>query len=205
MSSPNDCSNDKEEWEKFVEDFSHSESEYGNEIIEDFVSYMSEEPGKSAAKKVKKDYTYILSALLSTVVNTKREMKDWKELFEKTHTENIILFEFLKSERKAYKLEREELLNTLKSMQVKLDQLGVTIGDSGQYMADKLNIRLQRIDNKGIGNWRMMVEMKDMMLECSRMLSTIMKIWRKDIMKEKENVDPAQPKITAVLGKRVRE
>ena len=129
MSSPNDCAVDKEEWDKFVEDFTQNESQYGNEIIEDFVNYMSEEPGKSAAVKVKKDYTYILSALLSTVVNTKREMKDWKVLFGKTHTENIILFEFLKSEKKAYKLEREDLLNTLKMMQVKIDQLGVTIGD----------------------------------------------------------------------------
>ena len=169
MSFPNNCAVDKEEWDKFVEDFTQNERECGNEIIEDFVNYMSEEPGKTEAVKVNKNYTTILAALLSTAVNTKKELK---ELYEKTHTENVILFEMLKNERKAYNLEREEIMQTMNTMQGYLDQLGVTIGES---MADKLNVKMQRLENKSIGISRMMVEMKTMQLDCCRMLCTVLK------------------------------
>ena len=45
----------KAEWDEFVADFSLNQNEYANEIIEEFVTFMSEEPGKTEASKLKKN------------------------------------------------------------------------------------------------------------------------------------------------------
>ena len=68
-------------------------------------------------------------------------------------------------------------------------------------MESLINVKIPRLDNKSIGLRRMLEEIKTMQFDSCKMLSTVLKSWKR----EKENVDPTQPKITAVLGKRNRD
>ena len=199
----------KEEWDKFVEEFLEDEMKSGNEAIEDFVKFMSDEPGKSEAKKIEKNYTTILAALLSTAVNTK---KDVHNSYKRTYSEVVVMHELWKIERKAYKVEREEYVKSLQKMQESIQQQGEMMKELQREihiiradMESLINGKIPRLDNKSIGLRRMLEEIKTMQFDSCKMLSTVLKSWKRDNVNEKENVDPTQPKITAVLGKRNRD